>query len=323
MSLLKLEAPAALLEALKASKKVALYTHINPDGDGLGAEAALAEALTAQGKQVAVHNTDPTPKTYQFLGLERFPMSAGFEPDTIVALDCPVLERLGANAAAPFKSNAKKLVIDHHVPKVPFGDVVWVNDKAAATGQMMEALLTQLGWAITPAMASAMYAAVVNDTGCFRHSNTDEAIFQLASRLLAAGADSRMVNRQLMDEKPLAGIKLWADALSGIVTLQGGKIAMVSVSAAQLAASGATWEETDGLAETLRSIEGVSISAMLREEGPLKAKLSMRSKFAFDVNVFAAQWGGGGHAKAAGATLALPFAEAVAQVRAALEKAAV
>ena len=321
MSLLKLEAPAALLEALKASKKVALYTHINPDGDGLGAEAALAEALVAQGKQVAVLNTDRTPKTYEFLKLDRYPMVAGFEADTVVALDCPVLERLGANAAAPFASNAKKLVIDHHVPKVPFGDVVWVNDKAAATGQMMEALLTQLGWAITPTMASAMYAALVNDTGCFRHSNTDEAVFQLASRLLAAGADSRLVNRQLMDEKPLAGIRLWADALSGIQTLQDGKIAMVAVSAAQLAASGATWEETDGLAETLRSIEGVSVSAMLREEGPLKAKLSMRSKFAFDVNVFAGQWGGGGHAKAAGATMAVPFAEAVAKVRTALEKA--
>jgi phosphoesterase RecJ-like protein len=311
------------MNALKAAQKVVLFTHINPDGDGLGAEGALAEALAAQGKQVVVMNTDPTPKTYSFLGLDKYPAPAGFMPDLAVALDCPVLQRLGAPAVEFLKGVPKIMVIDHHVPKEPFGTagLVWVDDKAAATGQMMEALLSQLGWAITPSMASAMYAAVVNDTGCFRHSNTDQAVFELAARLVHAGADSKLVNRKLLDEKPLAGIKLWAQALSGLKVLSGGKAAMVTVSAADLAASGATWEETDGLAETLRSIEGVEVSAMLREEGPLKAKLSMRSKYAFDVNVFAGQWGGGGHAKAAGATMPMPFADAVTAVQTALEKA--
>ena len=322
-SLHQVTPPAEVLEALKAAKNVVLFTHINPDGDGLGAEGALAEALAAQGKRVVVQNTDPTPKTYAFLGLEKYKAPEGFVPDLAVALDCPVLQRLGAPAVESLKGIAKIMVIDHHVPKEPFGSagLVWVDDKAAATGQMMEALLSALGWAVTPTMASAMYAAVVNDTGCFRHSNTDQAVFELASRLVKAGADSKMVNRKLLDERPLAGVKLWATALSGLKVIAGGKAAMVTVSAAQLAASGATWEDTDGLAETLRSIEGVEVSAMLREEGALKAKLSMRSKYAFDVNAFAGQWGGGGHAKAAGATMAMPFGEAVAAVQAALEKA--
>jgi phosphoesterase RecJ-like protein len=313
------------MEALKAAHKVALFTHLNPDGDGLGAEGALAEALVLQGKQVAVLNTDPTPKTYGFLGLDKYPPSgaSGQAFDLAIALDCPVLQRLGAPAVEILKGVPKLMVIDHHVPKEPFGSagLVWVDDKAAATGQMIEALLTRLAWPITPGMASALYAAVVNDTGCFRHSNTDEAVFELAARLVHAGADSKLVNRKLLDEKPLAGIKLWAQALSGLKVLSGGKAAMVTVSAADLAASGATWEETDGLAETLRSIEGVEVSAMLREEGPLRTKLSMRSKYAFDVNAFAGQWGGGGHAQAAGATMAVPFGDAVAAVQAALEKA--
>jgi phosphoesterase RecJ-like protein len=321
VSLHQVSPPAEILEALRAAKDVVLFTHINPDGDGLGAEGALAEALTAQGKRVVVQNTDPTPKTYAFLGLEAYTAPAGFVADLAVALDCPVLQRLGAPAVEALKAIPKIMVIDHHVPKEPFGSLVWVDDKAAATGQMMEALLSALQWPITPSMASAMYAALVNDTGCFRHSNTDQAVFELASRLVKAGADSKMVNRRLLDERPLAGIKLWATALSGLKVLSGGKAAIVTVSAAQLASSGATWEETDGLAETLRSIEGVEVSAMLREEGALKAKLSMRSKYAFDVNHFAGQWGGGGHAKAAGATLAMPFDEAVATVQAALEKA--
>jgi phosphoesterase RecJ-like protein len=317
----KLEPPASLLEALKGAKKIALFTHLNPDGDGLGAEAALAAALTAQGKQVAVLNSDPTPKTYGFLELERYAAGTDFAPDLAISLDCPVLQRLGPAANERLKGMPKLAVIDHHVPKEPFGTagLIWIDDKAAATGQMIEALLAALQWPMTPAIASAIYAALVNDTGCFRHSNTDRAVFELAGRLLEAGADSRLVNRKLLDEKPLAGIKLWAEALSGLKLFSGGKAAMVTVSAAQLASAGATWEETDGLAETLRGIEGVEVSVMLREEGALKTKLSLRSKYAFDVNVFAAQWGGGGHAKAAGATLSLPFADAVKTVQSALE----
>jgi phosphoesterase RecJ-like protein len=208
VSLLKLNPPADVVAALKAAQNVVLFTHINPDGDGLGAEAALAEALVAQGKTVVVQNTDPTPKNYAFLKLERFKAPAGFVPDLAVALDCPVLTRLGAPAVEALKSIEKIMVIDHHVPKEPFGNLLWVDDKAAATGQMMEALLSALGWAVTPSMASAMYAAVVNDTGCFRHSNTDQAVFELAARLVAAGADSKGVNRQLLDERSLAGVQL-------------------------------------------------------------------------------------------------------------------
>jgi phosphoesterase RecJ-like protein len=321
VSALVLKPNPAVVQALRDAKNVALFTHINPDGDGLGAEAALAEGLTAAGKRVAVWNTDPTPQTYNFLKLDRYQAGADFTPDLAIALDCPVLERLGVKAVPLFNAAPKKMVIDHHVPKDAYGDYVWIEDKAAATGQMMELLLNELKWPISPAMASALYAAVVNDTGCFRHSNTDQAIFELASRLLALGADSKMVNRQLMDEKPLAGVKLWAQALSGLKVLAGGKGALVTVDAKMLAATGATWEETDGLAETLRSIQGVEVSAMLREESPTKTKLSMRSKYAFDVNVFASKWAGGGHAKAAGASIHKPFAEAVAEVEKALAEA--
>jgi phosphoesterase RecJ-like protein len=171
------------------------------------------------------------------------------------------------------------------------------------------------------AMATALYAALVNDTGCFRHSNTDQHVFACAMRLLAAGADSKDVNRRLLDEKPLRMVRLQAEALSQLQTLAGGRGALVSVSQAQLKAHNATWEDTDGLAEDLRSIEGVEVSAMLREEGSQKAKLSLRSKYAFDVNVFAGRWGGGGHAKAAGATLNMGFADAIKAVGEGLEQA--
>jgi len=311
--------PAGLVEALRAARKVVLVTHVNPDGDGLGSQSALALGLEALGKQVAVANTDATPESYGFLGLEER-RRPGFDADLSVALDCPVLERLGPAGRAAFEAAPVKAVVDHHVPKEPFGDAVWVEPQAAATGEMMEALLDALGVQLTAPMATALYAAVVNDTGCFRHSNTDRHVFALATRLLAAGADSKDVNRRLLDERPLRMVRLQAHVLDRLRVLAGGRAALVSVSAADLAAFQAGWEDTDGLAESLRSIQGVEVSAMLREE-PAGAKLSLRSKYAFDVNAFAGQWGGGGHAKAAGATLKMPFQQAVEAVASGLEKA--
>ena len=321
MSADRVPAPAGLVQALKAAQAVTLVTHLNPDGDGLGAESALALALESMGKTVRVLNNDPTPAQYAFLGLEERRPQGAFQADLAVSLDCPVLERLGPQGQAAFKAAPVTAVIDHHVAKEPFGQHVWVSTPSCATGEMIEALLPLLGVALTPAMATALYAAVVNDTGCFRHSNTDAQVFALAGRLLAAGADATGVNRRLLDEKPLSMVRLQAHALDKLTVIAGGKAALVSVAAADLAAFGATWEDTDGLAEGLRSIAGVQVSAMLRKEGPAKAKLSLRSKYAFDVNAFAGQWGGGGHAKAAGATMAMPFNEAVAAVQTALEKA--
>jgi phosphoesterase RecJ-like protein len=312
--------PAELVAALRSARRVALFTHLNPDGDGLGSEAALASALRALGKDVAVLNGDPTPRQYAFLGLERYAAPEAYAADVAVSLDCPVLSRLGKGAER-FQDAPKRLVIDHHVAKEPFGDIVWIEEKAAATGEMMEALLGALGAEISPECATAMYAAVVNDTGCFRHSNTDQRIFELAARLLRAGAESVKVNRQLLDTKPLAAIQLWSRVLGRLRMLAGGRGAMVSVSQADLDAVRATWEETDGLAETLRSIEGVEASAMLRDEGPGRVKVSMRSKSSVDVNAVAMRFGGGGHAKAAGATLSLSLPEAEKAVESALSEA--
>lgn len=319
MSERRVSPPPPLVRALKDAKRVCLVTHVNPDGDGLGSEAALALALQALGKTVVLANHDATPEQYAFLGLE----ALRGEPagcNLAVALDCAVPERLGENGWKAFQGAPLGMVIDHHVPKDAFAPHMWTVPACAATGEMIEALLPALGVPMDAAMATAIYAALVNDTGCFRHSNTDVPVFALASRLLAAGADSKDVNRRLLDEKPLAMVRLQAHALDKIQVLAGGKAALVAVAADDLKAYGAGWEHTDGLAESLRSIAGVEVSAMLREEGPLRAKLSLRSKFTFDVNAFAGQWGGGGHAKAAGATLKMRFDEAVDAVSKALEK---
>lgn len=319
MSARRVTPPAPLVQALTDAKAVCLVTHVNPDGDGLGSQAALAAALQALGKKAVLANHDATPAQYAFLGLEALRQDpAGC--DLAVALDCAVPERLGERGWAAFRAAPVGAVIDHHVPKEAFARHMWSAPQCAATGEMVEALLPALGVRPSPAMATALYAALVNDTGCFRHSNTDALVFACAQRLLEAGADSKDVNRRLLDEKPLAMVRLQAHALEGLRSLAGGKAALVVVSQADLARFQAGWEETDGLAEALRGIAGVEVGAMLREEGPGLAKLSLRSKYGFDVNRLAAQWGGGGHAKAAGATLKMPLPQAVQAVADALER---
>ena len=317
----RVQPPAELVQALSQAKRVVMVTHLNPDGDGLGSESALALALEALGKQVLIFNNDATPAQYSFLGLEERRAQALPPVDVVVALDCPVLERLGAAGKAAFEAAPVSVVIDHHVPKEAFGQRTWISTDCCATGEMMEPLIAALGVTLSPAMATALYAALVNDTGCFHHSNTDQWVFECAARLLKAGADSTGVNRRLLDEKPLGMVRLQAHVMDKLTVIAGGKAALVAVGVDDLKAFGSGWEDTDGLAEGLRSIAGIEVSAMLREEGPAKAKLSLRSKFAFDVNVFAGQWGGGGHAKAVGATIPMALPQAVAAVAAALEKA--
>lgn len=310
--------PAALVEALLKAQSVSLVTHVRPDGDGLGCEGALALALRSLGKDVLVANEESTPSLYGFLGLDAFAQGSPEGRDLAVALDCPDLERLGPKGAAAFTAAKTGIVIDHHVPRTPFGAAVWIDEKAAATGELVEALLPALGVRTTPAMADCLYAALVHDTGCFRHSNTDARVLGTAARLLEAGADGPAVVRRLMDSRPLRMVRLQSRALAGLKTFCGGAAALVTVSAADLADFGATWEDTEGLSESVRSIEGVEVAAMLREEGPLAAKLSLRSKSAVDVNALAGRWSGGGHVRAAGATLRMAFPEAAVAVAEAL-----
>ncbi len=308
--------PRDLVAALREAPSAALYTHVNPDGDGLGSQAALALALRSLGKSVVVANSDPTPSQYGFLGLDAFQGGDAEASHAAlrISLDCPVLARLGPRARGPFATGGGRIVIDHHEPKEPFGDLLWVETGAAATGEMIEALLPELGVEATPAMATALYAALVNDTGCFRHSNADSHAFAAAVRLLERGADGREVNRRLLEERPLRRVRLQARVLDRLKVLAGGRAALVAVGRADLAEFSADWEDTDGLSEELRSIEGVEVGAMLREEAAGQVKLSLRSKYGFDANAFAGRWGGGGHAKAAGATLAMGLEAAVREV---------
>jgi phosphoesterase RecJ-like protein len=310
--------PNDLISALKAAQSFALVTHVNPDGDGLGAEAALAEALEGLGKKVFIANHDATPSRYAFLGLERWKAPEG-PCDLGVVLDVSVKARTGDGAKA--LDQAKSVaVVDHHAGGGPFGNLNWIESSAASAGSMVAEILRSLKVKLTPGMAGAIYAALAHDTGCFRYSNTSAESFALAAELKAAGADTAEINRQLFESRPASAVKLWAKAMASLEIGDGGLSAMALVPAELMAECGARPEDSDGIVEAARAIEGVEVSCVLRQDKEA-VKLSLRSKRWLDVNALAGSFGGGGHVRAAGATLKMSLPEAKAKLAAGIAQA--
>ncbi len=308
--------PKDLVQALRDAASIGFVTHVNPDGDGLGCEAALAEGLATLGKRVAILNADVALPRYDFLGLNRFEAPAGFKPDLLFSLDAPEAARLGG-ALEKFPG-VDVAVLDHHVSERPFGRWAWIEEKAAATALLAEATLVALQVPLSAPMATALYAALAYDTGCFRHSNSDVEAFALAERLLSAGADSQRVNRILFESRSLASVKLWAKALGSMTLLHDAKAGMVGLSESDFKACDAAEEDAEGLAEAIRAIAGVEVGIVARERSNGQVKVSLRSKTDFDVNHLAGHFGGGGHRKASGATLKGPLDQALRDLTKAL-----
>ncbi len=320
-----MQAPEALVQALASAKSVALLTHVNPDGDGLGSQAALAEGLAMRGVKVALCNQDPAPARYAFLGLERWPASPG-PFDLALVMDTSALDRVGGGGgrgADCFAQSAAVGVVDHHASGkdgAPWAKIAWILPEAPATGMMTVRLLDELGIQINARMAGALYAALAYDTGCFRHSNTSAEAFALAGRLKHCGAETDAINRELFESRPLPAVKLAGLAMSAIQIGNGGRSAIVMASQEMMAAAGAKGEDCDGLVEAARAIQGVEVGCLLRQDKDT-VKLSLRSKGSLDVNALAGKFGGGGHVRAAGATLRMGMAEAESTIKAALSAA--
>lgn len=302
---------AALAAELKPGMRVALSTHVNSDGDGCGSETALARLLTAMGLDVRIVNPTPWPQMFGYLlgddVQERSSEGAAAltDVDMILVVDISDVKRLGGLADAVRRAKVPKLVIDHHVPSdEPPGTVLLADITACATGELVFDLAHQLGLEITPAIARALYTALLTDTGGFRFSNTSPRCHAIAGRLLSAGIDPEDMYRRVYASVSLGKLRLLRDALDTLTVDPGVGLAWIMVPAGAMEKYGVLSEDLEGIVEHPRSIEGTRLALFLRDLGHGKVKVSFRSTGSVDVNVFARQFGGGGHAKAAGALIA-------------------
>lgn len=299
-----------LAREFRAGRSVVLSTHINADGDGCGSETALARILTTLGMSVKIVNPTPWPDTYDFL-LENDVVEASSEgpaalrkSDLLIVLDISDVKRLGSLAETVRGLDVPKLVIDHHIPSdEPPGTEIMSDTAACATGELIYDLAVTLGQEITPAIAVALYVALLTDTGGFRFANTTARCLAIASQLLAAGVEPEEMYRRLYASHPIGRLHLLRDALATLEVDPAYGISWISVAAGAAEEYGLKSDDLEGLAEHPRSVGGTRMAIFFRDLGHGKIKVSFRSTGDVNVNEFARRFGGGGHARASGALI--------------------
>ena len=303
------EAALVLWNELSQAKTVALSTHMGADGDGCGSEAALARILAQKGITAYIVNPTPWPEMFRYLlggaVVDRSAEGAAAlkSADRVVVLDISDVSRLGGLADAVRTHAKRALVIDHHMPGTePPGEVMLSDTTACATGELIYDLAMAIDADITPEVATAMYTAILTDTGGFRFANTSPRCHAIAAELLRAGVDPQAMYRRIYASHSLGRMHLLRDSLTTLGVDQEIGLAWLDVAAGALEKYGLTGEDLDGIAEYPRSIAGTRVAVLFRDLGHGKVKVSFRSTDA-DVNALAKQFGGGGHARASGALI--------------------
>jgi len=306
---------------LRRGSRIALSTHMNADGDGCGSEAALVRILGAIGVEAWIVNPTPWPAMFDFLGgpgvRDASPKGAAALRgiDALIVVDISDVKRLGGLADSVRALKVPKMVIDHHMASdEPAGTVTVTDTTACATGELVFDLCTTLAVEITEPIARSLYTAILTDTGGFRFSNTSPRCHAIAGRLLAAGIDPEDMYRRIYASVSLPRLQLLRDALDTLRVDETSGVAWISVPAGALEQYGLQSEDLDGIVEHPRSITGTRLALFFRDLGHGKVKVSFRSTGDVDVNRFARQFGGGGHAKASGALIAGSLEEVRARV---------
>ncbi len=316
------------LDAIAAAERIVLITHCNPDGDGIGSQMALYEALLAAGKAVRMHNRDGVPRIYQFLTHADQVTQGDFHGDSvdldgvdlIIALDCGARGRLGMPDA--FYAGAPLLNIDHHASNKRFGDINLVDARYCATGAMMFDLLIAMGQPLTATMAQAIYVAVMTDTASFRLSSATAAVYRMAADLIDAGAEPWPISVQVYESRSHSGLKMLTACLDTLAFRDGGRSAWIFVDRDMYENSGADVEDTEGLIDYARSVDGVEVAVFIRCDETRDGywKVSFRGKTWADVGALAAELGGGGHKHAAGCVMQGTLASVRTQVEQAVAR---
>jgi bifunctional oligoribonuclease and PAP phosphatase NrnA len=317
-----------LRRAVEGRQTVLIAGHVGPDGDALGAALALHLALGAAGaRAVPTVGEDPlkVPAPLSDLpGVEGVTSVSGLPDPTEVSLlitvDAASPERLGS-VQRYLDAGIPTLVLDHHASSTSFGDVRIVAPRAAATVQIVAALLDRLSLPLTRDVATCLYAGLVTDTGRFGHPNTDASVMVLAGRLLAAGVDHAELTRRLYDTRSLAELRLLGRALDRLTFVPDVALVHTHLTQEELERSGGGLEATEALIDLLRSADVAELALVLKPNVDGTWRASLRSRGVVDAGALAARFGGGGHAAAAGFTGAGDAAEVVTAVVDALREA--
>jgi len=300
-------------EEIKNTGRIAVAGHTNPDGDAIGACLGLALSLVSMGKDVSVFLEKYTEK-YDFvpggeLLIYESPKNLKF--DLFISLDCGDRERLGT--ASLIAENIKIINIDHHISNMRFGNLNYIEPEASSTSELIFKLIDGF-MPLNKEIALALYVGILNDTGGFRHSNVSPYTLQVASNLLTYDIPASEVYNKLFHKRTFQEAKAMGKALENAKTVLNGKVIYSYLTAEEISNCGISYKQLDGVVEYLKGVIGTEVSVFLYERSKNEIKLSIRSEDSFNAAEFAQSFGGGGHEKAAGATLGMTMEDALKAV---------
>jgi phosphoesterase RecJ-like protein len=294
-----------IIQAIRDSRTFCVVGHVRPDGDCIGSQLALALALKNEGKEVTCWNEDPVPDKLRFLdGQKLFALpKAGRKFDCVIATDCASFERLG-KVRECIGGRQVFINIDHHTSNTRYADLNWVSSKEPSSGELIYRLLKAANWPITRPIADCLFTAVSTDTGSFQYASTTPATFNVASHLVQCGADLDRISQEVYQSYPLARVQLLRHVYNKFRLTHDNRTAYFWLKKRDYTRTGAQREDSEGLIDHIRAIEGVVVACVFEEMEPELTRISLRSKSGdVDVNKIAGQFGGGGHFAAAGARI--------------------
>lgn len=291
----------SIQELLEPSQRILVVTHLAPDGDAIGSLLGLGWLLRAQGKEPTLACEDPVPEGYAWLpGSAQIVRQSSGGYDLVISLDCSDARRMGSVFREELAS-APLLNIDHHITNTSFGTVNWVEPSAVSTTQLILRLADALGWELTQPTAVCLLSGIISDTRSFRTYNVDIAAMRATLRLMEAGAPLNEIARRLLDQRPLASVCLWGQAI-GRLHLEG-DILWTEVTR-EMRQKWALAEDGDsGLANFLSGVREPKVVVVFTERDKGGIDVGMRAMPGYDVAEVAYRLGGGGHPQAAGCSL--------------------
>lgn len=293
----------AVIDKIMSAKSVAVLPHVNEDPDALGSCFAFKKVMQLIGKEAIVYVSGKIEERLAFIGKDYVMYSEDIthNHDLCVCLDCGDLDRL-AERKAMFEEIGNTVNIDHHFTNTCFADANYVDGKAAATSEILFELFVKMGIKLNSEIACDLYTAICSDTGCFKYSNVTPKTMRTAASLLEYGFDHAEAARLLFDSETLEAARFKAEITENIQSYADGKIKVVVTDENAGERYGIHKEDIPNLVDIPRRIEGTEIAVCIKhvEKG---FRLNLRSNGAADVAAVAMKFGGGGHIKAAGATL--------------------
>jgi phosphoesterase RecJ-like protein len=309
----------SICKKILETQRIAITSHLRPDGDSICTSLALAFTAELLGKEAKIINKDPTPFPFnRFPDIEKIQIGqiAPEKFDIVILLECANVSRSGQEGLDKYF----KINIDHHYSNDYYADIDWVEPKVSAVGEMAFDLAEKLDIRFTPQIANHLYCAIVSDTGSFQFSNTTARSLEVCSKLMTHGANSIRISELLFNTNSPEKIKLLGQVLSTLKMNKKGNIATITMFRKYLDSLNLKEIDTEDITTLARSIQGVKMVLFFKEMEKDTFRVSLRAKGEADAIFVAEHFGGGGHLHAAGFTVTGKYEKLLKEIPAEVEK---